>query len=492
MMFMSCELESGFSEITEKRVRIKGECIDYAQGKYCLHISDISVRRLLSAGYRAVRIQLSGLNQSEYKMKVQIDGRNGGYESVSSGESGVIESCVVILRPRALNLSINIYFTNSTFVFGNEDLTLTIDSPVFPQKIVFCPSKSDVDKGNVLPWVNKDFRSLGDIGSFLNERYANRAVSNSGTKKVFISVDTEDTYFDSGVLLDGAAEGYLTTREIASELEKRGMRGIFFVNVFEHLEGEKDLLIRELIGDLSRAGHEIGLHSHPSAKLTFYRKQLNELSYEEQLKVIKYGTEYIESIIGEKPKSFRAGGYLFNKDTLKALKELDYVIDSSYLYGFVPDSLRGSYVTHPYWTSGVIEFPITPVALVRERGGITNSKLDINWLRANELIRACKSGSSPYLNFMMHSFSFLKKARIAPGKKSLANVENEVVARSEKNIRGSFVEIYGQDKELFEEFKVFLDYLEQSEEFDVCTYRESFELLPCMEDSAPIVYRNFK
>lgn len=86
---------------------------------------------------------------------------------------------------------------------------------------------------------------------------------------------------------------------------------------------------------LSRNKCEIGAHLHPwntpplKEVINERNSMLKNLPYELQVEKIKVLTDKIESIFGKKPQSFRAGRWGLGPDTVKALIECRYTVDSS-------------------------------------------------------------------------------------------------------------------------------------------------------------------
>ncbi len=86
---------------------------------------------------------------------------------------------------------------------------------------------------------------------------------------------------------------------------------------------------------LSRNKCEIGAHLHPwntpplTEVINERNSMLKNLPYELQTAKLKVLTDKIESSFGIKPQSFRAGRWGLGPDTVEALIECGYVVDSS-------------------------------------------------------------------------------------------------------------------------------------------------------------------
>lgn len=121
-------------------------------------------------------------------------------------------------------------------------------------------------------------------------------------------------------------------------LKEHGIKGVFFVEpLFAARFGlDKLRIILELIAE---AGQEVQLHLHPewcdeasilsSGKATVKRPSLWQFTYEEQVELIRIGTEMIRAAGGSSMRAFRAGSFAANTDTWRALAAEGYEFDSS-------------------------------------------------------------------------------------------------------------------------------------------------------------------
>lgn len=82
--------------------------------------------------------------------------------------------------------------------------------------------------------------------------------------------------------------------------------------------------------------HEIGLHIHPDDELireccdiSLNSPALRDYPYKEQLEMIKAGKDYIEDRFGHAVKTFVAGKWSVNNDTVKALIKTGFTHDCS-------------------------------------------------------------------------------------------------------------------------------------------------------------------
>ncbi len=115
---------------------------------------------------------------------------------------------------------------------------------------------------------------------------------------------------------------------LMSMLDEHDYKGLFFVDIAEAWDnGEK--AIAEVIDVIKTKGHDVGVHIHPDHMEDRERRFLWQYSYDEQLKIIEQCTDFYMRITGEMPKSFRAGRYGANDDTVKILDRLGYKYDFS-------------------------------------------------------------------------------------------------------------------------------------------------------------------
>jgi peptidoglycan/xylan/chitin deacetylase (PgdA/CDA1 family) len=106
---------------------------------------------------------------------------------------------------------------------------------------------------------------------------------------------------------------------------------------------------------------EIGIHTHPYFHGE-YNGKLSKFPYEVQYRMIKRDYDLIATLIGKKPKLFRAGNFAANKDTLQVLRELGIPIDSSLT---VPYVFRYRALSERPWRAfkedGLVRIPVLAV-----------------------------------------------------------------------------------------------------------------------------------
>ncbi|MBR2743511.1 MAG: polysaccharide deacetylase family protein [Clostridia bacterium] len=291
--------------------------------------------------------------------------------------------------------------------------------------------------------------------------------------KVIITVDTEHNRDGtplriSGDLTEWGIEENFGVNAIMDILEEHGMKGVFFVNVYEAYSfgpGYENYMSR-VMADMHVRGHEVGLHCHEKecdAAFAHSEFGLDQLTFEQQKERLEQGCRFIERIINERPISFRSGAYRINEYTLKALKEIGIKVDSSLFYLQKNNAITAwPTISQVCSIDGITEFPIVPVA---DSSGIIR-KLDLDSLSLEDIICALSELKSrddfPYCQLMFHSFSFLDTNRIS-GKEPIVSYEyNRFMC-------------FGGDTEKKKKFGELLEFLRSSPDFEVTTFRELCE-----------------
>ena len=264
-----------------------------------------------------------------------------------------------------------------------------------------------------------------------------RDLSNSSTNDAFYvlpTIDTEGVHGDRP--FDALARGDIGLDQdwgalrIARILNDHGVRGTFFVDVYEHaLFGERP--VAELCVQLAELGQDIQLHTHPAwrddprdgdalrtLKMTHgYRPQsldlLTKLSREQQAEMLIAGVLLIKKWTGRDVVIHRSGAYAINDDTIFALRESGIRYDSS-MHRQSPNSLITWSQNQIVCSNGVTEVPVTGMRITAGVGGLTAYdrviKTDLNFLEPKHLQRFCEDGRGNglrFMNFFMHSYSLI-------------------------------------------------------------------------------------
>ncbi|HET8862113.1 MAG TPA: polysaccharide deacetylase family protein [Solirubrobacterales bacterium] len=318
--------------------------------------------------------------------------------------------------------------------------------------------------------------TLDDVRSTL--QLAEPPVKPKQPLTLFITVDVEDTYFDRPILMTGDGIG----REfgvfgILDELDSHGVKGTFFVNVYEtdrHPAGTVERVVREIY----ERGHEVGLHSHPTPDSKFFGRSLPQQTRLEQAGILAWGVELIDRWTGSPPISFRAGGYSLDDNTFTALEEVGMSIDSSCFFPSANNHQERFTVNAVAARGSVIEAPITTV-LESAGDAVKHSKLDFNWLTVDQLLAALGVVADNGIGFatcMMHSFSFIEKATRRQGEPSAP-----AAIFTSEDAFGCYVDVLGPRPHLRAAFASFLERIAADPRLGVRTLADA---LPELRESA--------
>lgn len=288
---------------------------------------------------------------------------------------------------------------------------------------------------------------------------------NTRACNVFITIDVEQHLKNIPFCITG--EG-LTPKcgiyFIMDTLEKYGLKGVFFVNIYEHKNF--DNTIETIVSDIHKRGHEVGLHWHKS-NLKFNNKAQNYYNYDEQKYILEYGKNFIEKIINDKLYSYRSGAYELSEKTLKALSDIGIPVDSSVFMGR-PNPIHHKTKNNICRYGNLIEVPVTTHAL----DGFL-SKIDINWNRSAqamlEKMQACRQSGIKNIVVMAHSFSFI--AFTKNQKEAIGNLAFT---------SGRFAK--GVNTKLMHEFEKFCNEISKIRYYNVTTFKEAYQQGLLQED----------
>jgi hypothetical protein len=310
---------------------------------------------------------------------------------------------------------------------------------------------------------------------------------------VFLTVDTEDTFFTRPRLMTGDGIGReFGIHGILDEFDARGLRATFFVNVYE-CERQPPGVVKTVVEEITARGHEVGLHSHQSPDLPFFDRPLFRLSLDQQVEVLRWGIDKLQTWAKAPVTSFRAGGYVVNGATFEALERLAIKIDSSCYFRSPNNHLQYETVNSVHRRGGVIEVPVTSVLRVNSERQLEHRKLDIDWLTPQQLLSGVgclRQHGAGFAMVMMHSFSFLEKA----ARRAELPASERALFRSDA-VFGRVAEIYGGKPAMRAALATFLDGLVADPAFSVRILRDALrELVEAAQqplpDIVPIVVQN--
>ena len=229
-----------------------------------------------------------------------------------------------------------------------------------------------------------------------------------------ITIDTEDlnTPFWRGDYSTSIIRHKLTVQLLNQIFKEFDVRATYFTSIFQEWyfkNGEVQRLIEELI----TLKHDVQLHTHPIWIDEQRREHMWMFSYEEQVELLRKGTEFIQKYTGNMPIAHRAGAYGLNQDTLNALKLMKIPVDSSMYFGHSNCKVQ--------WTKnavlekeGLVIYPITCFKRVTKMLGIPVkhkvAKTDIDSCSLAELkmmVNKVRRHDLKVYDFFMHSYSLL-------------------------------------------------------------------------------------
>ena len=256
-------------------------------------------------------------------------------------------------------------------------------------------------------------------------------------KDIIVTIDTEGPRGTNPVLYQiwgkVAENKYMGIPKIIEICDRYHVKGLFFVDIPEiwDMGYEK---IKEVILYIIEKGHDVGVHVHPHHMPGEERQFLFDYSKEEQREIIEQCTNKYIEITGEHPKSFRAGKYGANRETLDIISELGYQYDFSEFYGQKWCGIHPeiAYVLPQKYNNKLIEFPVTifrsfKLGNIYQRYDKLEATGNVNEMKhVLNLYAAFKKRG--VITLFLHSFSFINYLETpdAPtiNEKNLENFEN--------------------------------------------------------------------
>jgi hypothetical protein len=202
--------------------------------------------------------------------------------------------------------------------------------------------------------------------------------------------------------------------------ETYSVRLTFFVEVLnKYYFGKSES--KQICEYIMNRGHDVQLHLHPNY-LNFtlnnpleksYSDLIGTYSSDKQIELIKEGIEILMQTGVPRPIAFRAGCFGANEETLRALKAVGVLIDSSYNKAYLGDTclLDNKGINDLTFLNEIWEFPITNFVESTKVRPKRFKPLDINGVSFQEMkyiLNQAKEGGLRNITIIMHSFSFLK------------------------------------------------------------------------------------
>ena len=233
------------------------------------------------------------------------------------------------------------------------------------------------------------------------------------TQRVLISIDTEAPVGLDGInnlIFCKTKKGEYGINYLMDCFDRYKFKALFFVDLAEAWEyGESEICA--VLRAIDKRGHDIGVHIHPDRMADPKRRFLWQYSYEEQLSIIQKCTDLYEKTLLRKPKSFRAGRYGADENTIRALSKLGYEIDMSYFYSRKTCQLDSSLSYNQVFAiDNVIEVPVTSFKSFKFFKYQRHDKLDFSmpFLEFKHVFKhMLKEQCVDVASFFLHSFSLV-------------------------------------------------------------------------------------
>ena len=202
---------------------------------------------------------------------------------------------------------------------------------------------------------------------------------------VIITADAEAGYVDKDERRIWQKENprafigyYYGIRNLMDIFDKHGIKTTFFLSTqgFSSKGIEYNKIKKEL-NNITKKGHEIGLHLHPDSDAALQKKLSKRFdatsaffyTYEEKLRIIKAAKELIEKhlgkAIGKNIASFRWGNWALDSGGAKALNKIGFKVDSSAtpgIKGHVNDTMKYDWSRvkrHYPWKLSITDYQAT-------------------------------------------------------------------------------------------------------------------------------------
>ena len=204
-------------------------------------------------------------------------------------------------------------------------------------------------------------------------------------------------------------KGMYGVPKIIEILKENNASATFFLNVYE-IEKYGERPIKGIAREIVNNGQDIQLHTHP--KSMYGKSQISDFGFEEQVKILSKGKELIYEWTGQNVIAHRAGDYSANMSTIRALKHVGILVDSSLSPAWSSPLYKEGYSSNDISViEEVLEIPITYFAQIQIGDWKSIKFLDINSSSLQEIKTvltemADKGGCA--INIMMHSCSFTK------------------------------------------------------------------------------------
>lgn len=259
-------------------------------------------------------------------------------------------------------------------------------------------------------------------------------------QKVLVSIDTEGPAGSNPVerMIYGKTsdEKEYGIHYLMNIFSAHNIRGLFFVDIPEIADHGADKIER-VLKDIEENGHDTGVHVHPDHMADINRRYLWQYSRDEQYEIIARCTDFYTKILRKQPKSFRAGRYGADNNTLSVLDEIGYKYDMSEFHSsryckIEPEVTWNRIVT--CGKNGLKEVPVTTFRSISIPFYYRNDQIDSGNMPSEfkrNIQAIIQEGTVDVVSMFFHSFQFLdwRKNPDAPSlskkkkKKAIANLD---------------------------------------------------------------------
>lgn len=187
------------------------------------------------------------------------------------------------------------------------------------------------------------------------------------------------------------------------------IKALFFVDFAAAWDYGEEILDK-VVNHILERGHDVGVHIHPDHIDPLKRRFLWEYSYEEQYDIILKCTQLYKKITGFMPKSFRAGRYSANNDTLSILSNIGYKYDFSEFYGQKWCKINPPIASVlPVKSGKLVEIPVTSFKSFKLLNYMRYDRLDgaLDSIFFRNVIKKASKIDNIIISMFSHSFSFI-------------------------------------------------------------------------------------
>ncbi len=242
------------------------------------------------------------------------------------------------------------------------------------------------------------------------------ATSASATTYVLLTVDVESLQKGSPTSdIFGRIKGYEGEYGVPlmlKILKERNAAATFYLNVYETAKyGDREL--KAIASEIVSNGQDLQLHTHPQPM--YGKPGMSDFDLSKQIEIIEDGKKLIQSWSGTSVIAHRAGAYMGNTQTVRAVRAAGLVVDASLSPASdSPLSREGHLANDMTEVEGVLELPLTYFAQVEVGPWRSVRFLDIESSSLSEIknvLRQMADKRACAINIMMHSFSFTRYGR---------------------------------------------------------------------------------